>query len=49
MPPVSTSRYANNENYNKAISDFGKAVKLNPRHQNAMDYLTQTLLAYARE
>lgn len=42
-------RYANNESYQRALEDFRQALKMDPRHQNAINYAVQTLLAYARE
>lgn len=49
VPVCTCCRYANNENYPKALEDFQQALKLNPKHQNAADYFIQTLHAYARE
>jgi len=47
--PVSGCRYANNENYEKALLDFIEALKHNPNHQNANEYLKQTLLAHSKK
>lgn len=40
--------YANSGNFEKAISDFETALKLNQNHGNARKYLGETLVAYGR-
>ncbi|XP_063914100.1 uncharacterized protein DDB_G0284459 isoform X2 [Zophobas morio] len=40
--------YANSGNFQKAISDFETALKLNPNHGNARKYMGETLVALGR-
>ena len=41
--------YANNGSLEKAILDFEDALKFNPTHRNATKYLSETLVALARQ
>ncbi|KAL3315968.1 Tetratricopeptide repeat protein 14 [Cichlidogyrus casuarinus] len=41
--------YASNANYQKAIDDFEQALNFKPNHNNAKNYLGQTLVAFANE
>ena len=47
--PCAVSRYANKGSYDKAISDFETALKERPNHANATNYLSETLVAYAKQ
>jgi tetratricopeptide (TPR) repeat protein len=40
--------YANNGSLDRAIADFRKGLDLNPDHKNAKKYLSETLIAAAR-
>jgi hypothetical protein len=42
-------RYANRGSYDKAITDFEAALKERPNHANATNYLSETLVAYAKQ
>lgn len=42
-------RYANSESFSKAIEDFENALKYEPNHVNALKYLLQVLVAYAKK
>ncbi|XP_046652917.1 serine/arginine repetitive matrix protein 2-like isoform X1 [Daphnia pulicaria] len=41
--------YANRGSYDKAITDFEAALKERPNHANATNYLSETLVAYAKQ
>lgn len=43
------SSYANKGSYEKAITDFEVALKENPTHANAVNYASETLVAYAKQ
>jgi len=40
--------YANKENFKKAIKDFEDALSSNPNHNNARNYLLETLLTFGK-
>ncbi|XP_012942264.1 zinc finger CCCH domain-containing protein 13 isoform X2 [Aplysia californica] len=40
--------YANKESFHRAIQDFEEALAANPRHNNARNYLLETLLTYGK-
>ncbi|GFN74037.1 hypothetical protein PoB_000054300 [Plakobranchus ocellatus] len=40
--------YANKESFESAIKDFEQALSLNPKHNNARNYLIETLLTLGR-
>ena len=42
-------RYANSESFSKAVEDFENALKYEPNHVNALKYLLQVLVAYAKK
>ena len=42
-------RFANKGSYDKAIFDFELALKERPNHANAINYLSETLAAYAKQ
>nr|CAG4646245.1 EOG090X05S8 [Macrothrix elegans] len=41
--------YANKGSYEKAVTDFEAALKERPNHTNATNYLSETLVAYAKQ
>ena len=41
-------RYANKESFKRAIQDFENALAANPKHNNARNYLVETLLSFGK-